>query len=797
MPARARKRLGQDNEPAHGWKISGKKSDLVKRTARLAAEVALRRGDFERARQDLARALALYPDNTDLQATATFLDEAMQIELPDQAPSTVDVDVGTAKEKNLAVQARAQRVVELGDSLIPLLKRFPSLGPRIRKVVLVPEQGSEEFILWPFAVHPDRLRDGFADAFSRSPYRYTVDSIASEIGDKPSNTQLTRIATDVHADAVVVYGLRSKGRAGHVSLMVFTLNNHQAYQDETLVKSAMDLGLVSWNPIFVGALIIIGGLLILWLVWRIIRGAGSIRVEIKGDPAAERPSFSVLISRRNKCPTVTDPNMHIANVTAAAKSSRYKADNVGAVEEFEGIAPGHWFVHVFGTFEKAGDVRCLPATSSPVKVRRSRVSVVSINLIPAESEFHILVTGEGGPASGALVWLSTSPANRRTTDVGGKTVMMVAAGEHILHILFRGHEVKRPITAYGSKITTVHINLVRERRLAEVAEGLQVDFGQSAESPMGDGEGGRSLATLAFETRNLGGENPVKKKLSIDSISDSETQALGSTETLAGLRRYQAESELGRGAMGVVYRAVDQVLDRAVALKVMTAAFREMPTAVQMFEQEAKALAALNHPNIVTVYDQGRDGDQMFLVMELIDGPTLEDVLKQHGALPIEQAAGLGEQIGRGLSYAHSRQVIHRDIKPGNIFLTRDGTAKLGDFGLARVLKEVQIKKTEIKGTPLYMPPEQIRGSDIDFRADIYALGCTLYEVLCGRPPFIEGEILYHHMYTEPEPLSHHVEVLPELEELIMRCIAKEKSERVSSADRIAEVFGSIRRSLG
>ena len=226
----------------------------------------------------------------------------------------------------------------------------------------------------------------------------------------------------------------------------------------------------------------------------------------------------------------------------------------------------------------------------------------------------------------------------------------------------------------------------------------------------------------------------------------------------------------------------------------MSHELRVNPAAAKMFDQEAKALAVLNHPNIVAVYDQGRDGDETFLVMELVEGKTLEEVLIARERLPLIEAAMIGEQVARGLSYAHSRRVIHRDVKPGNVFITNEGDAKLGDFGLARVVNEVQIKKTEIKGTPLYMAPEQIRGSDIDFRADIYALGCTMYEVLAGRPPFIEGEILWHHIYTEPDPLSTYVQVPPTIEQLVMKCIAKEKSDRISSADRIAEIFGAVRR---
>jgi len=149
------------------------------------------------------------------------------------------------------------------------------------------------------------------------------------------------------------------------------------------------------------------------------------------------------------------------------------------------------------------------------------------------------------------------------------------------------------------------------------------------------------------------------------------------------------------------------------------------------------------HGNIVSVFDQVTEGDETYLIMEFVDGRTLDDILQGCKIFPWIEAAAMIDDICAGLAYAYARAVIHRDIKPANIFVGKDRSVKLGDFGLARVVREMSIRQTEIRGTPLYMAPEQIVGRDIDARADLYAVGCTFFELVCGRPPFIDGEILY------------------------------------------------------
>jgi tetratricopeptide (TPR) repeat protein len=252
--------------------------------------------------------------------------------------------------------------------------------------------------------------------------------------------------------------------------------------------------------------------------------------------------------------------------------------------------------------------------------------------------------------------------------------------------------------------------------------------------------------------------------------------------------RYRIKQTLGRGAMGVVYRARDEHLEREVAIKVLASELRHHPDALRFFTEEAKALAQLNHPNIVSVFDQTTVDDETYLVMEFVDGRTLDSLLEEKRKLPVHTSLALIDQLCSGLAYVHARRVIHRDIKPANIFVSRDRIVKLGDFGLARVMHELSIRRTEIRGTPLYMAPEQITGENVTHRSDLYAVGCTLFELVTGRTPFMEGEILYHHLHTAPpKPSSFEPSLTPAFDELVLDCIAKEADQRIESATAIRE----------
>ncbi len=261
--------------------------------------------------------------------------------------------------------------------------------------------------------------------------------------------------------------------------------------------------------------------------------------------------------------------------------------------------------------------------------------------------------------------------------------------------------------------------------------------------------------------------------------------------------RYEIIEEIGRGAMGVVFKARDRRLSRVVALKRLPDSLRNYPRAVQLFLREAQATARLNHPNIVTVFDSDQEDGSFFITMELLEGQALHQRLRELGRFALDEAVRIASQVAAGLEYAHGHGVVHRDVKTANLFLTREGVVKVMDFGLAKMLEEVRRAETGIGGTPFYMAPEQVSGADADARADLYALGATLFELLTGQVPFPDGDVTYHHRHTPaPDPRDRRPEIPGVLADLMGQLLAKTPDERPPSAQAVHERLEAIGRQL-
>jgi tRNA A-37 threonylcarbamoyl transferase component Bud32/lipopolysaccharide biosynthesis regulator YciM len=274
-----------------------------------------------------------------------------------------------------------------------------------------------------------------------------------------------------------------------------------------------------------------------------------------------------------------------------------------------------------------------------------------------------------------------------------------------------------------------------------------------------------------------------------------EDVAASTDTTMVAEQRYEIIEEIGRGGMGLIFKARDRRLNRVVALKRLPENLREHPKALKLFLNEAQAAARLNHPNIVTVYDTDQEDGTFFITMELLEGLPLNAILTNRGRLGPRDTARLGIQIAKGLQYAHARQVIHRDIKTANLFLTRDKVVKIMDFGLAKMMEEVRRGSTVIGGTPSYMAPEQATGDNVGHPADIYSLGITFYELLTGRVPFTQGDVAYHHRHTEPPDPRSLVDGLPDaMALLVLEMIRKDPAERCAS---VAEVERRLEQLIG
>jgi predicted Ser/Thr protein kinase len=260
--------------------------------------------------------------------------------------------------------------------------------------------------------------------------------------------------------------------------------------------------------------------------------------------------------------------------------------------------------------------------------------------------------------------------------------------------------------------------------------------------------------------------------------------------------RYEVETTLGEGGMARVYRGTDRILGRTVAIKVLSPKYAGDDSFVTRFRREAQAAAGLNHPHVVSVFDTGDDEDQHYIVMEYVEGDTLADVLRREGRLPPERATAIAADVATALEGAHEKGLVHRDVKPGNVMIDREGRVKVMDFGIARAAADDTLTQTGIVlGTASYLSPEQAQGLPVDARSDIYSLGCVLYEMLAGRAPFVADtpvSIAYKHVNEDAHPPSEVEPSVPAaLDAAVLRALAKDPDERFETAAAFRQAIGA------
>src|SRR5882757_7463834 len=254
--------------------------------------------------------------------------------------------------------------------------------------------------------------------------------------------------------------------------------------------------------------------------------------------------------------------------------------------------------------------------------------------------------------------------------------------------------------------------------------------------------------------------------------------------------KYDVTDKLGEGGMGVVYKGIDPGIGRPVAIKMMTGGFAENPDLLKRFQREAQSAGTLQHPNIVIIYELGTHEGSPYMAMEFIAGESLESMVSSHKRMSLVEKTEIMIQVLEGLQYAHEHGIVHRDIKPGNIMLLKDGTVKIVDFGIARISDNSMTKTGQIVGTINYMSPEQFNGHVVDGRTDVFSAAVLFYEFLTGVLPFDGAEtpsVILKILNEPPPPLKEHLQEFPEqLETIVHKALAKDREERFSSADDFA-----------
>jgi len=340
----------------------------------------------------------------------------------------------------------------------------------------------------------------------------------------------------------------------------------------------------------------------------------------------------------------------------------------------------------------------------------------------------------------------------------------------------------------------------------EEVKELMYDLAKKYESA-GDINGAKNVYRQIFAADI--GYKDVKARFEALSNPDSSMSMMGEgdnyerTSVMQGMneqakRRYELLDELGRGAMGIVYKAKDKELDEVVALKILPDQLSENQEAVRRFKIEARNARKLSHPNIVRIHDIGEEAGKKYISMEFVDGSDLKKKVKTEGRFKLDEFFKYSSDIASALGYAHTLGIVHRDIKPANIMLDVSDMVKVTDFGIAKLLDSASDGEGTmvgaVIGTPLYMSPEQVQGVPVDNRADLYAFGVMMYEFLNTKPPFTKGDLAYQHIHEQPPRIE---DVPDEIWNIIAKCLEKDKDNRYANAEEIVDALREAKKQLG
>ncbi len=550
-----------------------------------------------------------------------------------------------------------------------------------------------------------------------------------------------------------------------------------------------DLAVAHGRPLGMAARAALALLLLVRGIW-LRPGDLSVSIEY---PAELRGSFSIWLSRRTPAPTRAARTREARRAQRASRTERHL---VARETRFDALTPGHYWIQIDGTLEDPSRASVLRQVSEAQRVRvlRNRTSRAEFDLRPRGCPLEIRIRWDGRPVEQACAAAVGQPDSLRYARQGVARLEL-PLGRHRIAVGSGDRVAELEVDLHSHRTQTVEVELAGSEALLfrgcppAVSPYVQGDLSGAARALEREGHAdlARRLLDRSAEGRGSTAQGAPAEKP--DDAEDASRPELADS----GQSRYDILEQIGRGGMGVVFKARDRRLGRLVALKQLPENLREHPTAIELFLREARAVAALNHPNIVTLYDADEENGKFFLTMELLEGQALNQILRHEERLSPHRCCQLGIQIAAGLHYAHEKRIVHRDVKTANLFWTRDKLLKIMDFGLSKMLEEVRKSTTVIGGTPYYVAPEQIEGQSVDRRADLYAFGITLFELATGSVPFREGDVLFHHRHTPaPDPRERSAGLPDALAELIRALLEKDPARRPQTAAQVGARLSEI-----
>lgn len=600
------------------------------------------------------------------------------------------------------------------------------------------------------------------------PYECEVIAIPGEILPSEMLGGMEAATTNAGADRAVFVQLTQSGDA-----VLIDIGLRGEEPDVVLARVPIEPSKLTYvNPL---ALLVLVGLPLAFLgftAYRHMTARGALQVELRQDPHASQQAFVLAIAPQPINATVSDPEAFFRQykqltsgdgVLRMPLTEPTGTGPTGTTWPQVSLKPGTWYAQLYGVY-KLGDVTKVLDGSlhRAVTVVAGATATLSFDLAPGVVMLSIEVAGS--KIGGLLAWLDRDRAAAVTTDAAGRARLAGTPGNHDLYIECDGVVVRRGVALTTGRDQTVQINIDRERTLAK-----STIVGTSTHQLAGAGLGpveAKIMAPVAAKTAQL----PQAGELIFE--------------------RFEILQLLGHGMGGPVFMAFDQRSQREVVLRLMPASARNDQFAYLSFVANVETLAQLRHPNIARVYQVASEGERVFLISAKIDGTPLQAFLDKRGALALPQALEITRQLATGLVALHAQNIYHRNLSPRDVFVTHDQQIQIADIGLQQLMDVVSHGNVAVRGDVEYLPPELLGGGhSFEARSDLYSLGCVLFAMLTGRPPFPARSAARDHTYADAPSLERAAPAgaaLPKhVVEFVAMCLAKSPAQRPKSAAQV------------